>query len=81
MASIARSARRSGSVVVLGLVVLTGAGVVQADSRSKEGGQGKDCDREKQVVVVNGPDEAVPVRVVGHEVSVPFQRQIGRAHV
>jgi hypothetical protein len=88
MRSIARFVGRVGTVAVLGLVMATGAGVVWADSKSKgkdhdRDDHDKDCDRDKQeqVVVVNGDDQAIPVRVVGGntggggtpEAAPPFQ--------
>ena len=61
-----------------GLAVLVGAGAVLADSKPKPKPKKHDqcgdcCEGQKRVVVVNGADQAVPVRVVGTESSPPFQ--------
>jgi len=71
MARIASFVGRAGLASVLGLAMLTGAGSVQAHSAPKERDRGRD---DKQVVVVNEDDEAIPVRVVGRDPFQPFQR-------
>jgi hypothetical protein len=60
-------ARRAGMALVLGWTVAAAAASA-GDAESKP------THHPDQVVVVNGPDEAVPVRVVGKAPDVPWQR-------
>ena len=69
-----RSVVRAGSVAVLGLLLWAGASVDRADAGSGDQ-EGKGADKEKAVVVVNGPGQAVPVAVVARPATQPFQRQ------